>query len=185
MNPYEPIPITYDYLVLGRETCPDTGHKHIQGFVAFKIRTKFSTVCIRLPGCHVEKMRGTPEKAANYCKKDGDYTEYGTVPHIVKSCDAFKRCISLAETGNLEQIKMDYPGHFLRYKSCLQSMLKFDLTELSGSCGIWIDGPPRCGKDFAVRSLKDVYIKPINKWWDGYKNEKYVLISDVEICSNI
>ena len=26
----------------------------------------------------------------------------------------------------------------------------------------------------------DVYVKNINKWWDGYANERIVLISDVE-----
>lgn len=54
------------------------------------------------------------------------------------------------------------------------------MNEYSGSGGIWVSGPPRCGKDYAVRTLLNVYVKPINKWWDGYKNEKYVLISDVE-----
>lgn len=38
----------------------------------------------------------------------------------------------------------------------------------------------RCEKDYAVRILTSVFVKSIKKWWDGYKNEKYVLISDVE-----
>lgn len=59
-------------------------------------------------------------------------------------------------------------------------MLKFDISELSGSCGIWINGPLHCGKDYAVRTLDLLYVNSINKWYDGYKNEKCVLISDVE-----
>lgn len=46
---------SYNYLVYGRETCPDTGRPHLQGFVSFRIRAKFSTVCQRLPGAHIEK----------------------------------------------------------------------------------------------------------------------------------
>lgn len=180
MYPYAHIPIRTWYLVFGRETCPDSGRRHLQGFVAFKICTKFSTVRIRLPGAHIEKMRGTPEEALEYCKKDGDYTEYGALPTVAKASDVFKRCTDLAQSGDLESIKMDYPGYYIRYKSSFESMLKFDINELNGSCGIWIDGPPRCGKNYAVRSLKDVFVKSMNKWWDGYKNEKYVLISDVE-----
>lgn len=80
----------------------------------------------------------------------------------------------------MERIKEDYPGYYLRYKSTFECMLKHDLNELTGSCGIWISGPLRCEKDYAVRNLESLYVKNINKWWDGYKNEKYVLISDVE-----
>lgn len=44
--------------------------RHIQGFVQWKDRKKFSTVKRRLPeGCHIEKMRGTSKQASEYCKK--------------------------------------------------------------------------------------------------------------------
>lgn len=80
----------------------------------------------------------------------------------------------------MEWIKLDYPGYYLCYKSTLQSLLKYDIKELNGSCGVWICKPPRCGKDYAVRKLEDVYVKPLSKWWDGYRNERHVLLSDVE-----
>lgn len=85
-----------------------------------------------------------------------------------------QRVISLAKDGNLEQVMQEYPGYYLRYKGILKLLLKFDISELSGSCSIWINGPPRCGKDYAVRTLDLLYVKSINKWWDGYKNEKCV-----------
>lgn len=170
----------YDYLVYGKEKSPTTNRFHWQGFVAFKVRTKLSTLSRWIPGGHFEKMRGTPEEASDYCKKDGDFSEFGVLPTIVKSSDVFKECISRAENGLLTSVKRDFPGVYLRYKSTLHSLRTFTVDELENSCGIWICGPPRCGKDYAVRQLKDVYMKPLSKWWDGYKNEKYVLISDVE-----
>ncbi|GIX69585.1 replication-associated protein [Caerostris darwini] len=54
------------------------------------------------------------------------------------------------------------------------------VKQLNGSCGVWICGPPRCGKDASVRDPGDVYMKNLNKWWDGYNNERFVLLSDVE-----
>lgn len=48
----------------------------------------------------------------------------------------------------------------------------------------WIVGPPGIGKSYSVRnSFKDVYIKESNKWWDGYINQKVVLIDDFDSFS--
>lgn len=39
--------------------------------------------------------------------------------------------------------------------------------------------PPRSGKDYAVKQVTDLYIKPLNKRWCGYKDEN-ILISEVD-----
>lgn len=46
----------------------------------------------------------------------------------------------------------------------------------------WIVGKPRVGKSYAVREAfgKDLFIKPINKWWDGYAGESVVLLDDFD-----
>lgn len=120
-------------------------------------------------------MCGTVKEAANNCKKDSDFQEFDVLPAGPKAADSFKRVITLAKDGNLEQVmQQEYPGYYLRYKSILELQLKFDISELSGSCGIWINGTPRCGKDYAARTFDSLYVKSVNKWWDGYKNEKCV-----------
>lgn len=132
----------------------------------------------RLLGALIERMRSTPMEASDYCKKEGNYV--GKLSNVIKGSDVLKRCLNLAEQGDLESIKVDHPEHYIWYKSTYQSILKFDLSELNGLCRIWINAHTRCGKNYALHSLKDVFVKTINKWWDGYRNEKYVLISDVE-----
>lgn len=94
--------------------------------------------------------------------------------------DKFSRSIRLAEEGNLEEVKEDLPGIYLRHKSTLESLAQYDTEDLDNSCGIWISGPPRSGKDFAVRQLADLYVKPATKWWCGYKGERNILISDLD-----
>lgn len=64
----------------------------------------------------------------------------------------------------------------------LESLLKFNIQYLDESRGLWLYGSPGSGKDYSIYTYfgNDLYIKPLSKWWDGYRNQKYVLISDVE-----
>lgn len=64
------------YLVYGREI-GDSGTPHLQGAIVFKSRKTFNKVRDLLPfGSHVEKMRGSPKQASDYCKKDAVYKEF-------------------------------------------------------------------------------------------------------------
>lgn len=169
-----------DYLCYGREVCPDTSRKHLQGFVVFKNRKTLAQCKKWRANAHFERARGTPEEASQYCKKDNDFCEFGRLPSTTGRVDKFRDLLDKAEAGKISDIKADYPGLYIRYKNTLQSALICDTTELNNSCGVWLYGPPRSGKDYAVRQLTGVYNKMLNKWWCGYKNEPYVLLSDVE-----
>lgn len=67
------------YLVWGREV-GENGTPHLQGYVEFRSRWDLLR-CQRsfMRGAHYEQRRGTPQEAAEYCKKDGQYTEHGTI----------------------------------------------------------------------------------------------------------
>ncbi|AXL65897.1 replication-associated protein [Spinybacked orbweaver circular virus 1] len=178
----EPVfePNLHEYLIFGRETCPTTGRSHLQGYIYFKERRRLPYLKKWIPGAHFEAAKGNPEQNQKYCSKDGDFKEYGRLPRSKSGGGAFKDVLLKAESGNIADIKEEYPGLFIRYKTNILSSVKFRVEELKSSCGVWICGPPRCGKDYAVRKLNSVYVKPLNKWWDGYNNENFVLLSDVE-----
>lgn len=170
----------HEYLIYGRETCPDTARPHWQGYICFNNRTTLAGCKRFLPSAHFERAKGTPLEASNYCKKDGDYKEYGILPTTTGRASVFGDALAKAESGDIDAIKTLYPGVYIRYKANILSSIKFSVEQLDSSCGVWICGPPRCGKDYSVRSLVSVYVKSCNKWWDGYRNEENVLISDVE-----
>lgn len=75
------------YLVFGREGGGTTGRTaHLQGFIQLKHPTTRGGVqrilCsdeLRRRTIHLEQRVGTPEQAANYCKKEGDFDEYGRI----------------------------------------------------------------------------------------------------------
>lgn len=69
-----------EYLVFGREV-GEQGTPHLQGYVRFSAeRLRLSSVRSFLPRCHVEIAKGTAAQNAAYCKKDGDFEEFGTLP---------------------------------------------------------------------------------------------------------
>ncbi|GIY76954.1 replication-associated protein [Caerostris darwini] len=66
--------------------------------------------------------------------------------------DVFSNVLSAAERGDVESIKTD-----ICYKENILSSVAFR-AELT-SCGVWICGALRCGKDASVRDLGDVPLK--------------------------
>nr|QWY79447.1 MAG: replication-associated protein [Cressdnaviricota sp.] len=173
---------TQAYLVFGRETCPNTGRQHWQGFVSYKNRQYFSHLKKDFPGAHFTRARGSAQENYDYCSKDGNFREFGTRPVTGRGGGAFAHVLQQAERGSIASIKDTYPGIYLRYKKTLESLRVIDAAELGESCGIWLYGPPRSGKDFGcISHFKDsLYSKSLNKWWDGYKGEKHVMISDFD-----
>lgn len=66
------------YMIYGKEV-GESGTPHLQGFVKFSRRLALSQVRVKLTNCHCEPSRA-PKSAIEYCRKDGDVTEYGELP---------------------------------------------------------------------------------------------------------
>lgn len=68
------------YLVFGRELAPTTGTPHLQGFFILPTQRSRRQILQVIAGLHLEPARGTSAQAADYCKKDGDFQEFGEFP---------------------------------------------------------------------------------------------------------
>lgn len=184
-----PKPSDYSYMVLGDEIAK-SGTPHYQGYVCFHKQLSFATVKKLLPGAHLEVMRSTPKQASDYCKKDGKFTEYGTLP-VYKNTDTgaalkkrkadYELAYELAKKQQLYKIDR---GMLIRYGSSLKMIQKDHPAQMDDNdylCGVWLYGPPGVGKSRSARWLySKAYPKPLNKWWDGYQGEDFVLMDDIE-----
>lgn len=176
------------YLIFGYEV-GDTGTPHLQGVVIFKNQiskpSKYFTAQY-----HFEPMRGTPTEAVDYCKKDGTYHEQGDPPKtFMEKSEAggeanrqrYFAAFEAAKSGLLADIPPDLmTRHYATYKK-----IHFDNTPAlpanDSLNNYWVYGPSGTGKSRSVRDFfgESLFVKNQNKWFDGYKNEQFVLIDDV------
>lgn len=58
--------------VVQKEKCPDTGREHFQGFLELNAPMRFAGIksLIRCDSSHLEKRKGTPLQAWEYCVKE-------------------------------------------------------------------------------------------------------------------
>lgn len=171
------------YCIFGNENCPKTGRWHKQGYVCFKKRMRLTGVK-KLDGiAHWEVKRGTVQEAIDYCKKDGNFYEYGDVPVESGKRDGneFKIVLDLVREGKFDEIENGpYLGTYIRYKKTFDAYDMRKYEDLPEPRGIWVYGKPGTGKDSNVKIKYSPYVKSHNKWWDGYDDEENVLWSDLD-----
>ena len=178
---------TVRYLVYGREIARTTLTPHLQGFVIFKsnkrlngVKQFFDNGRIHLDARYANS---TNQQAADYCKKEGDFVEIGTLSKQGHRSDLDVVSDKLKEGASLKQIFEEHGSTYIRnYRGIAnaQALLSADYTPIS-TCGLWYVGEPGTGKSRKAREENpNAYLKQQNKWWDGYTNEKVVIWDDLD-----
>lgn len=111
------------YLCYGREV-GESGTPHLQGFIIFNARQHLGRLrSVISERGHYEISRGTPHQASDYCKKGGDYSEFGNLPTrgrpktgITEFCDWLR---ALTVFPSERDIANAFPNLWIRYQSKL------------------------------------------------------------------
>jgi len=117
------------YLVFGREVA-STGTPHLQGYLIFNGRKSFASARLCLPqGVHISRRLGSHNQAADYCKKEGNFEEYGEGPPGQGSrtdIQSFREWVVEQPSRPSErQIANEYPTLYLRYSRSLLRLAEF------------------------------------------------------------
>lgn len=182
-----------EYGVVGRER-GESGTPHLQGFVMF-MRKKALGGCKRELGSdriHVEISRGTPTQASEYCKKDGDYVEFGEIERVRTqgSRTDLARVQDLLRAGTpLSEVADQEFRTFIRYHRGIALYASLRITRRSWRTQVvWFHGPTGTGKSrraytesMALCNGSVAYIAdPSLKWLDPYSGEKGVVLDDFD-----
>lgn len=171
--------------VIARESHQD-GNPHLHAYVKFKegLRPSQFTPTLDIDGHHGNYQAARSFRAVvKYVTKDGNYiTNISTT--MLETPEAKRRKIVETITNTpIHQLLSE--GH-IPYQQAKNALFIQSLMvkpyEHDTVRGIWIYGPPGTGKSHMARNNYPgpVYIKPQNKWFDGYAGEPTILLDDFD-----
>lgn len=173
------------YLVFGRET-GESGTPHLQGFVTFAARkTLNSAKTLISQRAHLEPAKGTPKQAATYCKKDGDFEEFGVVTGGQGRRSDLSQVAEKIKAGtNIRTLADEHPEAILRYGSGINRLRLFYRPTREAPPQIWVFwGPTGVGKTRRVwqfTAATEMWQHPGDRWFDGYDQQPAVLFDDFD-----
>lgn len=179
------------YICFQKELCPSTNKLHYQGYIELSKPSRMNYVkdLLNCKNAHLEKRLGTQQQAIDYCKKDsgvpGSFFECGTKSNQGKRND-LNVLLSELKDKKLNEFCIENPSLTIKYSKGIQFLKNcFDSVSLVNRdvhVSVLI-GPPGCGKTrFAYDTYSDIYKLNTNTnntlWFDGYNDNKVLLIDD-------
>lgn len=138
--------------IIGKETAPDTGTKHLQGACIIGSQWSFSKLktLIGLKRAHIESMRGTPADSRVYCtKQDSDAFEWGTLPEPGKRNDLREAITRILDGESVRQVAADVDGACVvaKYHKGLTVVRSLNIAQRTEPPKVfWFWGPTGVGK---------------------------------------
>lgn len=170
------------YIVCGSEV-GESGTPHLQGYVELKASKPFKTIKNVMPTAHIEARRGTAAQAADYCKKDGDYWELGTISKQGARTDIREATALIQEGRRMRDIALECPEVYVKYHRGLekyQALLMEPRNEAPTVTVLY--GPTGTGKSRRARELLQgpgyVWHPQQGQWFDGYQGEDDVIFEE-------
>lgn len=178
--------IECSYIVWGRERCPSTGREHLQGTICFPNPRTLKPVIKLLAPNHVEPCKDL-QASIKYCKKDGDFKEYGTEPKGQGTRTDLKNIRDELKTGKsfLDLIESDSLKSYSHIRMA-QTLETYYAPKRNFKPEVrWYYGTTGTGKTRSVFEEfppDDIYNRASRDngtlWFTGYKREKVMLLDD-------
>lgn len=114
------------YLLWGREVCPNTGRAHLQGYIQLTSRIRLATVknIFGIHHLHLEPCHGSDEDNEVYCTKDDCNVErFGerlTIQRKGKNGSGYEELMASIKDGmDLQTVMTVYPALWFRHHSAI------------------------------------------------------------------
>lgn len=172
------------YLIYGEEV-GEEGTPHLQGYVSFIKRLSMKKVKTLLgPRYHLEVMKGNPKQAADYCKKDNKYVEFGSLPKGQGTRNDLQVVHEEFRSGKrIRDIVDENFGTFVRYTRGLQYVYNFYAPRRNWVTNVVvIYGSTGTGKTKSIYDLVEFdmwrHWDKKGKWFCGYDRHEQVLFDE-------
>lgn len=177
------------------------GTPHLHAFVKYEQAKNFKTPnCFDLGTNHGNyQVAKSYYAVAKYVRKGQDYIEHGMDAKAEEEQRANHKKVLGAQlmqaktNADIQSIVESESSMIFGLHKTMQDIREYrNLTvqqkEHEHARGIWIQGPPGCGKSHLSRKGpwlnpgETVYLKPQNKWWDLYQTERVVVLEDLDMA---
>lgn len=174
----------------GQEEKGDQGTVHHQFCIQFRNPRSFQAVKSAFPRAHIEASHDFVA-ASEYCSKEDTRTDGPVAINPPKKRDAKlgrkERNQQIMELGPEKALDeglisvSQYPN--VVKAVALHSVRASSFQPLEKLDNLWLVGATGTGKSRHAREVAgdDLFVKPINKWWDGYNGESNVLLDDLAL----
>lgn len=180
-----------NYLIYGYEI-GDKGTPHVQGYIEFSEGRSYETIkdLLQCNWVHLEPRKGTSKQASDYCKKDSTFYEFGERSKQGARSDIKAVTDAIIAGDNLTDIAITNPETWIKYTRGFRDLKTIVMPHRSTRpLVLWYYGETGRGKSYEAMhytgDINDIYKKPnIEKngmsWWDGYEQQKVILIDDID-----
>lgn len=196
--------VTVTYTRAQEECCSSSGRFHLQGYVEFKERVKFSTLKNTFSKrIRWGKRRGNAQQADDYCNKEETQVPGGLMwckGNISKikgpgeRTDLTEIYSELKSGKKRKHLAENHFGTYVKYHRGIEAAAAALDIDLDENCSRFIDrecyiiyGTPGSGKSLMANLLiqnESFYIPEQNAQgrlsFESYKNEKWILLDDFD-----
>lgn len=178
-------PLEADYLIVGKEV-GESGTPHLQGYLELSTRRRLGAMRKLVDRrVHWEVRRGSAEQARDYCKKENDFVEKGTLRESKqgKRNDLEQVKLAIDEGKSRLEVAENFFGQWCRYRKSFDAYcrLRVGKEHRKELRVLFLYGEAGCGKTrLAYELFPDLFRVPSAtlQWFDGYQQERAVLIDD-------
>jgi len=172
------------YCVFGKEIGKECSTPHLQGYVQFKEKIAFSTVCSLLNNkAHIEPAIASDASNYDYCTKDDNlFFEYGTRKKQGKRNDIHSACQMIQEGHSMKEVALSNPVPYVKYHRGFEKYKSLmieprnEMPEVIVLYGLTGTGKSRTARQM----LPDAYVwgPEQGKWFDGYEGQEECIFEE-------
>lgn len=175
---------------VGQAEKGESGTIHHQFCLQFRNPRSFKAVKQQFPRAHIEPAKDY-RAAAEYCSKADTRVEEPVTINPPKKRDVKldrkernRRILDVGPEAALDEglISISQYGNVVK-SLAIHAVRSASLEPLGKLNNLWLVGPTGSGKSRRAREIAgdSLFVKCINKWWDGYNGEDTVLLDDLAI----
>jgi len=168
------------YGIIGEETAPTTGTKHIHVYFRMADAISFKTVKKEFPTANIQVALGNDQECKKYCSKEAVLAEQGIMSQQGRRSDLEKVRELIKENPSMKSI-IQQVGSLQSIKTA-EKILVYEEPARDWETQIyWFCGATGTGKSRLAHELyPDAYwAMDTGQWWEGYDAHKVVIIDDM------